>query len=87
MGSDSDNGPCENDETSDVESRAYSPEKRVVIQSTNVYSPPTAKKELLHLLEKNIHGMMIPPAEQLIKKSMVPIEEAKTGASIAFEKI
>ena len=39
------------------------------------------------MLQKNIHGMMIPPAENLIKKSMVPIEEAKTGASIAFEKI
>lgn len=41
----------------------------------------------MNLLEKNIHGLMIPPAENLIKKSMVPIEEAKTGASIAFEKI
>lgn len=48
---------------------------------------PRGKKELLNMLEKNIHGMMIPPAENLIKKSMVPIEEAKTGASIAFEKI
>jgi hypothetical protein len=42
---------------------------------------------MMDLLEKNIHNLMIPPAENLIKKSMVPIEEAKTGASIAFEKI
>jgi hypothetical protein len=42
---------------------------------------------MMDLLEKNIHNLMIPPAENLIKKSMVPPEEAKTGASIAFEKI
>ena len=45
------------------------------------------KPEVLDLLEKNIQNLMIPPAENLIKKSIVPIEEAKTGAAIAFEKI
>jgi hypothetical protein len=41
----------------------------------------------MNLLQEKITGLMIPPAENLIKKSMVPLEEAKTGASIAFEKI
>lgn len=33
------------------------------------------------------NGLLIPPPEALIKKSMVVAEEARTGASIAFEKI
>ena len=41
----------------------------------------------MDLLQDKISGLMIPPPENLIKKSMVPLEEARTGASIAFEKI
>ena len=33
------------------------------------------------------NSLFIPPPENLIKKSMVVTEEARTGASIAFEKI
>jgi len=53
----------------------------------SVNSPKKTEGDMMNLIEKNILGLMIPPAENLIKKSMVPIEEAKTGASIAFEKI
>lgn len=46
-----------------------------------------APNQIKATIDMNTNSLLIPPPENLIKKSMVVTEEARTGASIAFEKI